>query len=282
MSGLTVAAINFEPVYGDLATNLARMDEWLCKLSQTGAELVVFPEMSLTGYRSDEKACRQAQAVPGEAVRQLAAMAKKYRIALTAGLVELDEHNAAYYVSQLLVTPQGLAGVYRKTHLSRNEKRVFGAGAEAGVYHWRDVTIGIQLCYDSHFPELSTCQALAGAQLLCMCFATPMGSPQELLERWKRYLPARAYDNTCCLIACNQAGRSPTGSRFAGCALAVDARGKVLGETAGWQESVLAVSFSEDDLHAAEMKRFLSHRQPGVYCLDSRTTNEEQVNVQAS
>ncbi len=71
--------------------------------------------------------------------------------------------------------------------------------------------MGIQLCYDAHFPELSTRMAVNGADIIFMPHASPRGTPSQKLTSWLRHLTARAFDNGVFIVACNQNGDNQKG-----------------------------------------------------------------------
>ena len=105
--------------------------------------------------------------------------------------------------------PQSLAGG------NLDIARLLNAGTHARM--------GMQLCLESHMPELALEQSRQGAFLIAMGFASPREAPHEKLERWMRYLPARAYDNGVYVVAANQSGCSESGRDFPAVALAIAA-----------------------------------------------------------
>jgi N-carbamoylputrescine amidase len=137
------------------------------------------------------------------------------------------------------------------------------------LFETKEVRFGIQLCYDAHFPELSTQMALKGADIIFIPHASPQGTPQEKYQSWMRHLPARAYDNSTFVVACNQAGKNEKGLDFPGIALIVGPSGKVVAKDLSGKEGMLVA-----DLEAGEMDRvrnnrmhfFLPHRRPELYC----------------
>jgi len=150
--------------------------------------------------------------------------------------------------------------------LRRSEKKVYSAGNEMGLACWRSVSFGLQLCLDSHFPELSLAQASQGAQVLLMSFASPMDTPETLRARWLRFLPARAYDSGCFVLACNQAGESPDGKHFAGMALAFDPHGETIAEWCSEEPGEIVVDLDLSLVAAArKRRRFLQQRRPELY-----------------
>jgi N-carbamoylputrescine amidase len=129
------------------------------------------------------------------------------------------------------------------------------------------VSYGIQLRYESHFPELSTMMALMGADIIFFPHASPRGSPEEKLQSWLRHLPARAFDNALFVIACNQAGSSGGKYSFPATALALDPQGRIMATHTGG-EHVMVIALDLEILHEARghrMKYFLPRRRPSMY-----------------
>ncbi len=269
MRDLTVAAVNFRAEFGRIEANLDRMEAWAGRLAGQGVELICLPELSVCGYDHTEKIRPVAQPIPGPATGRLVKIAAECGLALVTSLVERPPGpGERLFISQVIATPAGLAGVYRKTHLGPAEGEIFQPGGEIGVFKQPGYTLGLQLCYDAHYPEVSTLQALAGAEVLCIGFASPRDDPAGKRERMLRYLPARAYDNSCYVLACNLVGSGQSGQSFAGVALVLNPKGELLAEAVGWEEgaAVARLSGAEvDRIRRTRMGYFLAHRRPWLY-----------------
>ncbi len=267
MRDVTVAAVSFRAEVGAVADNLDRMEAWIAQLAQRGTEIVCFPEMSVCGYDHSPGVRDLAQSVPGPATERLTEMAVRYSLVVVAGLAEADA-TGALYIAQIAVGQQGPIGVYRKTHLGPFERETFRAGDEVPVFATGACVFGIQLCYDTHFPELGTIQSLAGAEVLFFPFASPHGSPQSRRERIMRYLPARAYDNACYVVTCNLVGPGMRGGPFPGTALIIGTKGEVVSESVGWEEDAAVATLSAGEIErvrGTRMGHFRGQRRPELY-----------------
>ena len=111
----------------------------------------------------------------------------------------------------MVISPRGRTGVYRKLHLAPPEADHFSSGESLPVFHWSGIRFGIQLCYDAHFPQLSTQMAEADADMIFIPHASPRGQAAEKHQSWMRHLPARAFDNGLFVVACNQTGDNGNG-----------------------------------------------------------------------
>jgi len=264
---VVVAAVNMRCVVGDKPGNLSRIEHFAERASREGADLICFPEMSICGYVWDQRAAEYAEPIPGPSTEAVVRMARRHGVAIIAGLVERDARNRLF-ISQFVVTPEGVAGVYRKVHLGPSEVPLFQPGDQINVHRYQSWTFGLQLCFDAHFPELSATQALQGAGILFVPHASPREMPAEKRERFLRYLPARAYDNSCYVVVCNQAGRRENDESFAGVALILDPKGRVVAESAGWEDQMISTRLRVEEVERVRQSRmgyFLPHRRPDLY-----------------
>jgi N-carbamoylputrescine amidase len=267
MEDLRIAAVVMRSVLGETSDNLNRTATWVRQAVSEGADLVCFPELNLTGYSVREVAHSVAEPVPGPLSDAVVQLSRETGVVILAGLVEKGQ-DGSIFTSQLVVTGQGLQGVYRKCHLSPFEQSLYSSGNALPVFHFREATFGIELCYDTHFPELSTLLTLKGAEILFCLHASPRGTPEEKQRSWMRHLTARAYDNGVFVVACNQTGDNNDGLEFPGLAFALNPSGEVIDEDISGDEGILITDLSAAELaHVREnrMRHFLPNRRPELY-----------------
>ena len=140
-------------------------------------------------------------------VERIVRMAHDAKVMIMAGMVEILQEGRPY-ITHVVAGPGGLLGLYRKTHLSPPEKESYREGDGLDVFRAGDLTFGLELCYESHFPEISTVLCLKGAEILFMPHASPRGEPDGKMKTWLRHLPSRAFDNGVFVVACNQVGKT--------------------------------------------------------------------------
>jgi predicted amidohydrolase len=267
MQDIRIAAVTMRSVVGETSANLARMEKFVEEAHNQAVKLICFPEMCITGYSINEDILQHGEWIPGPATDAVVGMAKAYDMAILAGLAE-KMRDGSLRMSHFVAGPGGIMGVYRKIHLGLIEQRLYGAGKRAPVFKLGDFNFGIELCYDSHFPELSTMLAIKGAEAIFIPHASPQETPSEKRDRWMRYLAARAYDNSLFVVTCNQADLNSDGLAFPGVAMIIDPRGRVVKEFIGGVEGMIIAELRARDLQEVRgdgKRYFLRHRRPEIY-----------------
>jgi len=269
MKDIRIAAVISRSPVGKVENNLNTMAKCVKVAKEKGASIICFPEMNITGYCNSKTTATVAQAIPGSISKEVCHMAHESNMLILAGMAEKDI-NGNIFASHLVVKPDSEVAVYRKIHIAPPERDTFSSGNTVPLFNFRGVTFGIQLCYDAHFPELSTRIALDGADIIFMPHASPRKTPQEKLQSWLRHLTARAYDNGVFIIACNQTGRNGKGLEFPGLAVAIDPSGDILDTSLRADEGLMIVDLKASllkNVRNHRMKYFLPDRRPEVYKL---------------
>lgn len=267
MKDLKIAAVCMNSEAGEIERNLDRTEAFVSKASDLGVHLICFPELSITGYVLKDPARVYSDVSPDQILERVTEMAQEKGLIIVAGLLEMPQGGKPY-VSQVVAGPEGLLGFYRKTHLSPKEKEIYQAGEEIHVFRDGEIVFGIQLCYEAHFPEISTVMALKGAEIIFMPHASPRGNPGEKLQSWLRHLPGRAFDNALYVVACNQVGKTGEGFTFPGVAVALNPAGNVMAKYVGTHEEMLLVDFQRDEIEEIrkhKMAYFIPNRRPELY-----------------
>lgn len=203
MDKFRIALVQMKPTLNK-EENLKKICRFVNEACKNGAEIVCFPEMSLCGYCKDfEKIIRNK--IPGDTTKKLLQIAKNKKITIIAGILEKEKDNL--YITQIIAFKDGTLKKYRKTHLGENEKKFCTAGDEIPVFKIKslnneEISFGIAICYDLHFPEVISIMSSLGAEIVFAPFASPMDGDKRF-RMWEKYMNARAYDNRVYLAACN-------------------------------------------------------------------------------
>jgi predicted amidohydrolase len=267
MKDIRIAAAIFNSIVNQPHNNLERMVPLIKQAKQQGADLICFPELNVTGYSTRAPIEDAAESIPGPISRRLQQMAQEFQIVILAGLAEKG-NSGRIYASHLVVTPQEISGIYRKVHIAPPELGTFTAGNAIPVFQIQGVNLGIQLCYDVHFPELATRMALNGADIVFMPHASPRGTPSQKLTSWLRHLTARAFDNGVFIVACNQNGDNQKGLQFPGLAVMIDPSGEIIKKDTSGKDGFVVANLKAESLEAVRghrMRYFLPNRRPDLY-----------------
>ena len=213
---------------GDKAENIRKVEDKVTEAKQQGAELVIFPELSLTGYTVRDQIYELAETIPGPSTSVLEKLARKTGTYIVFGMPELSEKTqATIYNVAVLVGPDGIIGKYRKmylpTHSVFEEKRYFRPGYQTAVFETELGKIGLIICYDIFFPEVSRLTRLKGARLI-VCISA---SPAVRRTFFETLTAARAMENTTFLAYVNLVGIED-GLQFWGGSRLIGPNGKVL------------------------------------------------------
>ncbi len=267
MENIRIAMVTCRCPVGDIRYNLDNTIYWAGQARAAGAALACFPELNISGYGLDPVVYERASGLFDDIVKELSRLAGREKITVLAGTVRHDEKTGLFRPCQVAAFPQGKTEIYEKLHIAPPEAAFFVPGDRVFVGGDTGCRFGIQLCYDAHFPELSTRLALLGADILFMPHASPRGTAQEKYDSWMRHLPARAYDNGLFVAACNQSGDNGGGLNFPGVAVVIGPDGKVIDRKLG-PDQMLVADLRTGDLAAVRghrMRYFLPHRRPEIY-----------------
>jgi predicted amidohydrolase len=228
---------------GDKTKNLKKIEKTVTGVKSRTADLVIFPELSLTGYTIRDQIYELAETIPGPATNILEKLAKKTGKYIVFGMPELSEKaRATVYNSAVLVGPKGLIGKYRKmylpTHSIFEEKRYLRPGYQTAVFDTKLGKIGLIICYDIFFPEVSRLARLEGAQLI-ICISA---SPAVRRMFFETLTAARAIENSAFLAYVNLVGIED-GLQFWGGSRLIGPQGKIL----------VKAKYDEDDLVIGEV-----------------------------
>ena len=277
MQDTRIAVVISRSVAGDVRRNLDAMQSWIKAASDADAAVVCFPEMNVTGYSNQREIKISAEPVPGPISRDLLKLSRKHGIAILAGILEKDE-TGRFFPCHLVLRPDGFVGGYRKLHIAPSEREIFSPGDQIPIFDIDGLRFAIQLCYDVHFPELSTQMAIKGAEVIFIPHASPRGTPKDKYRSWMRHLTARAFDNGLFIVACNQSGNNGKGLDFPGIAVIIGPSGEVIEKELSGKEGLMVLDLKARDLDRVRghrMRYFLPNRRPELYCKEERKDQDE-------
>ncbi|MDR2309135.1 MAG: carbon-nitrogen hydrolase family protein [Paucimonas sp.] len=202
---MRIALFQGTPAPLDVPGNLERLQQQAHLAAERGAQLLVCPEMFLSGYSIGlEQAERLAEAADGASAKGVAQIAQAHSLAIVYGYPERGNDGAIYNSVQLIDARGRSLCNYRKTHLFGNlDRSMFSPGADhfpvVELDGWK---VGLLICYDIEFPENARRLALGGAELILV--PTANMAPYDFVCQVT--VRSRAQENQCYLVYANYCG----------------------------------------------------------------------------
>lgn len=235
---LKISLLQTDPVWQDIDANMALLNE-LFNSVPLDTNLVILPEMFLTGFSMDEK--RISQKMDGKGVQWLISKAAEKGLTMMGSLA--IEDNGSYYNRLLIASPEGLLKSYDKRHLFRmgEEHDHFSPGKElliANIDGWNVMPL---VCYDLRFPVWSRNQNLKYDLLIYVA-----NWPAVRRDAFLSLLKARAIENQCYVAAVNRVGTDGQNISYAGDSVVIDPKGVFINTLSGSEEIINAtISLNE-------------------------------------
>ena len=255
LAPLNLALAQIDTRVGDLEGNAEKVRQRIAEARDAGAELVLFPEMTLTGYPPEDLLLKEHfLRAAGEALEAIAA--DVHDIVAVVGFPERleDVHN-----SIAVIAGGAVAATYRKTRLwnygPSDEDRYFQAGEGPAVIDLDEIRVGLTVCEDMWVPgPPASDEALAGATLIVNASASPYQAGKGAMR--EQMMVQRARDNLCAVAFCNLVGGQDE-LVFDGHSLVVDHEGTVLARGPQFAEALVLATV---DLQAARTARLRDTR----------------------
>lgn len=278
MEKFKVAAVQMNALKGDLEHNLEVHRRFAHKAAQAGCRLVMFPELSTTAHFGDETATALAQPATGGSIyAAMHDLARELALVISYGFCE--KAHGTYYNAQALVGPEGLIGVQRKVHASRDEYFYFRMGRTLEVFDLGFCRVGTLICFDSNFFEVWRVLALQEADVILLPHASrsgwgkaiPPAEQKKSLRKWLGDLPGKygvyAADNGVIAVFANQANYNGH-STHSGGAFIMGCDGKIVVKSEAKLDDLMIVAELDPAEHEAARKAArgsLLLRRPEIY-----------------
>lgn len=305
---LRVATVQFQHRADDKAYNLAKIETFARRARDEGSELVLMPEMCITGYwhvpdLSASELANLAETTEGPSIRMVEELAGFLGIAIGVGWLERDEDGYLYNAYRLCL-PDGSGHTHRKLHAF--EHPLIQSGKSFTVFDtpW-GVRMAILICWDNNLVENVRACALLGAHVLLAPHQTggtdsrsPHGMKRIPLELWEgrlsdpealrqafagpngrgwlmRWLPARAHDNGMFLIFSNGVGWDEDEIRT-GNAMILDPYGRIVAESTAITDDIVVADLDLTLVPDSSGQRWMTGRRPDLYALLTERSGNER------
>jgi predicted amidohydrolase len=214
---LRIAAVQMNALLGRRGQNLAVHRRYIERAARAKADLVCFPELSVSGHFCHNDSWKESEPLEGPSVIALTKWAREFNILVSAGIAE--RVGSVAYNAQVILGPNGVIGRQHKLHPSRDEYFYYRGGSEISIIDIGKAKLGISICYDIMQPEITRIMALWGAEVILFPHAARCGTWKEARKRQTQYIrqnrewvklvvACRCYDSVAFGVYNNQSGNA--------------------------------------------------------------------------
>ena len=240
---IRVGVIQTSAIPGEAGENLEQALNSAELLSGKGVDVIVLPEMFNSGYGVDPRVLEAAEDSYEETIETLSALADDRELMIVGGIARKIEER--WFNSVAVVRPFVEPIYYNKTHLFRDEKKVFDPGDRFVVFEYSGIKFGVLMCFEIGFPEVSRYLCQEGSEVIISVFAFG----KERSRIYETATIARSVENGTFLVASSQTGR-PGKAEFTGSSRVVSPSGELLAD-AGTAEGFIVA-----ELNTSLVKRY--------------------------
>jgi predicted amidohydrolase len=199
---MKIAIVSLDQAWEDKKSNLVFCEKYIDEAASYGVELIIFPEMTLTGFSNSIQLTAE-DSEHSETVRKFSDLAIKFNIAVIFGVVLVNGTEKPLNKSIFIDNNGEKLGGYSKIHpfSFAGEDKIFNAGSKLSIVNFNGWNFGLTICYDLRFPELYSC---LGKQ--CDCIINIANWPSKRVDHWNTLLKARAIENQLFIVGVNRTG----------------------------------------------------------------------------
>jgi predicted amidohydrolase len=220
---MLIALASLNQAWEDKSVNLQSCRELFQKAKFHDAKLIIFPEMTLTGFSTNIGVIAE-EAEDSPTVESFRMLAREYRIGVIFGIV-FKQNDKATNNAVFLSEAGELIGTYQKVHpfSFSGEDQYFEAGKDILSVNFGVFRIGITVCYDLRFPEIYTALSTKADVIVNIA-----NWPEKRIEHWFILLKARAIENQVFILGVNRIGSDPKSNNYIKSSIVVNPNGDVL------------------------------------------------------
>jgi predicted amidohydrolase len=259
---MRIGFLQLRPRFGAVKTNVRKA---ITLLSRVSDATVVLPELFNTGYlfRNEQELASLAERVPGGyTTTELKKLAKRKRLHLVFGIAQ--KHQRKYYNAAVYISPKGKVEVYQKVHLFDREKLFFTRGKSFKVVPTGETKLGLMVCFDWIFPEVSRLLTLRGASILCHPSNLVLPYAQDAMK-------TRCIENRVFAVTANRIGTERRGTitlTFTGGSQIISPTREVLASAGDRSESLKVIDINVEEAknkNVTPSNDVIDDRVPSLY-----------------
>jgi len=231
--------VQFDVIYGNYEHNFSEVQKGLEILNKNKTELVILPEMWSCGF--DYPSLKEHCLKTPDMLEKIGAAAKKNSMVVAGSLPEISD-DKIYNTTYVIEKDGSVNTLYRKVHLFSltNEHKRFSRGEKAVVADTSIGRLGLLICYDLRFPELSRTLADMKADIIAVSAQWPVVRQSH----WEILLQARAVEDQLFVIGCNRTGTDDR--EYGGSSMIISPKGRILHKAgSGFEAGFAELDFME-------------------------------------
>ena len=208
---MNIVTVASKTVWKDTGKNILQTYKHVAKAKQMypNVQVILFPELSLSGFVVDKSNANVAESLLGSAVSQIINIAKEFNVALICGIIEKNDNNKPYN-TQFVISKNGkLLASYKKNHLFTQsaEPKVYTKGDRLAIFELEGWKCGLSTCFDIRFPRLFEAYKNAGVEIVFSGFNWVEGrNKQNIMDS---LVKTRAHENQYFMVAVDRSGKDP-------------------------------------------------------------------------
>ncbi len=220
---MKIALVSLNQVWEDKKANLLSCKAYIEQASLNNVDLIIFPEMTLSGFSSNTELLAENE-LSSETINSFSSLAKEFSIAIVFGLI-IQAGDKCFNKSCFIDDTGKVLGNYAKIHpfTFSGEDKYFKSGCNLTVVKYKQVNIGLTICYDLRFPELYS--ALSKSSDIIINIAN---WPEKRIDHWNTLLKARAIENQIYIIGVNRIGTDANQLKYVDSSNIINANGDYL------------------------------------------------------
>ena len=246
MKELSIAMYQLEIISGNKKENLNKVEDMVKKHKKKEIDLWILPELFTTGFKYDSFEELAEEIETSNTIVFLELLSKEFSVGFAGSYLGYNKENDMYKNVGFIIDPsKGLDYMYNKIHLWMNEKDYFETGTEIThpINFNNKAKIGLQICYDLRFPEVSRNLVNKGAEIII----TTASWPAARTNHFQLLANARALENTVYHIAVNRIGKEndETKTKYAGSSMVIDPYGNIISAASNVEQAIFTTLYPE-------------------------------------
>ncbi len=260
MAKINIAVFQNHSILTDKAAQLAALSKTVARVTESGADLLLCPELFMTGYNLKDRVNELAESMNGPFISHARQLACRHKVMLVFGYPERTD--AGVYNSAVVINSQGeIIANFRKLHLpGKFENTYFKTGNDYTSFNINGIKSSILICYDSEFPEAVRRLAIENTELLLV--PTALSSPYPIVAT--KVIPTRAFENGIFIAYADFCGEDDE-LAYAGKSCIVDPHGNDLARAGNDEEILYAQIDTGEIIKARSALPYLQQRRPDLY-----------------